>query len=134
MAEKLTVGQKLWYVPDERYSQYAPDVAKGAPRYVEILNVDGDVIDIGFGRYTKLEHSQDGYAIFVYGNKGEGLYGRCYVDGPAWIAEHRRKETWEHFQKVVRLIGPPATTDAIRQAAALLGIQLPTDTREEANG
>lgn len=123
---KLEVGQKLWFVPDDRYSRFAPDVAKGEPRYVDILNVDGDMIDIGFGRYTKLERSRDGFAIFVYGNKGEGLYGQCYVDGPAWIAEHERQRAWRDFQKVVRVIGPQAvTTDAIYQAAALLGVEMP---------
>lgn len=121
MAEKLTVGQKLWYVPsDSRYVRQACDVT--------VEKVGRKWANISHGRRIDLDD-------WCVDGGGYASPGRCYASKEAWKAERERRKAWDDLRTGFGYQSVPdhITTAAIRQAAALLGIQLP-DTREDANG
>lgn len=110
---KLTVGQKLWYVPsDSRYAGQACEVT---------------VERIG-RKWANISH---GYRIdladwWVDGGQHSSP-GRCYASKEAWDDEGHRQKAWRAVREGFGYRGAPPgiTIDAIYQAAALLGIELP---------
>lgn len=121
MAEKLTVGQKLWYVPREKRNVWQA-------REVTVEKIGRKWASISHGRRIDLEDWRvDG-----------GQYsspGRCYSSKEAWDAERARNMIWRTLRDNIDHTPPEGiTTDAIRQAAALLGIQLPSDAQDSTQG
>lgn len=113
---KLTVGQKLWYVPRD-----SREVSQSREVTVTKIGRKWAEIDMGWGRGWRID--LDDWTVDG-GNYSSP--GRCHISREAWKAETERRRLWDGlFQP--RYGGPPATvtTDAIYQAASLLGIELP---------
>lgn len=121
MAEqpKLVVGQKLWYVPNR---------ARECPLEVTVEAV---------GRKWATIDRRNRISVETLEADGAGYSspGRCYLTRREWEDEQERLAAIRAFRSRVGewSWGKGITTDAIRQAAALLGIELPaarTDTKE----
>lgn len=120
---KLSVGQKLWYVPrDSREVSQSREVTvtKIGRKWAEIdMGWRGSRIDLEDWRVDGGQYSSP---------------GSCYVSRQAWDDERQRQRAWSSLFSARPYGGPPdhVTTAAIYQAASLLGIELParSDTGE----
>lgn len=109
----LAVGQKLWFVPRERYL--------GAAREVEVLKV---------GRKWATTTSVRGYRVnidtLIMDSEGYGGVGQCYVDREAYEEECRRDKAWDALRHRLGSWSarrhPGVTVDDIEAAAKLLRI------------
>lgn len=107
---KLTVGQKLWYVPTRGY---------GLPCEVTITKVGSKWAELDNRRRLNMEAMR-----VVY---GDSHCGECVIDRDQYETEQARRKAWDalrigaHHHRLPETV----TTDAIYQAAALLGIELP---------
>lgn len=121
MAEKLQVGQKLWYVPADGRDAHRS-------RYVTVTSIGRKWADLDINSRVNLE------TLWMEARRGYPSNGQCYVSKEAYEEEVGRQRLWRSIRDAIGWSAPSGiTTDAIRQAAALLGIQLP-DTKEDANG
>lgn len=116
MAEKLVVGQKLWYVPGDRHSPtqrpHEVTVASVGRKWATLTNRTR--VDMGT---MQVEYT------------GYGWHGQCWLSRAEWEAEEYRQRAWRLIREAIGYRDAPSdiSTDAIRQAAALLGITLPED-------
>ena len=85
----LTIGQKLWFVPRERYN--------GAPYEVEITKV-GRKWAQTIGRRSDYRVNVDTLAM---DSQGYGIVGQCYTDRDAYEAESQRQLRWDRLKSTL---------------------------------
>lgn len=107
----LTVGQKLWLVPTQKYF--------GQPREVEVVKVGRKWAEINFRGYcVSLER------LHVDGGQHSSP-AQCYTDREAYEADVALDKAWSDLRtKIDRKWGRPegVTVEAIQQARALLNL------------
>jgi len=112
MAEKLVVGQMLWLVPPDRQQ---------SPGWVTVEKIGRKWAFVSGRRKVDaltLESERTGF--------GHDTHGTFYLTQEEWREEERRRKMWRTIRGNIDLSPPDdISTDAIRQAAALLGITLP---------
>ncbi|MFL7901593.1 hypothetical protein ACJ41P_10700 [Azospirillum argentinense] len=115
MAEKLVVGQKLWRAPIDRRD--------GEPRWVEITHVGRRLATV-----EQFERIDAHTLVPEICRNGGFVRNRFYRTKEEWEVERERTAIWRTLRDNIDHY-PPAdiSTDAIRRAAALLGITLPDD-------
>lgn len=104
---RLSVGQTLYFVPH-----------RGAPREVTITSV---------GRKWAYFGRHDQIRMETMAVQWDGFdHGRVYLSEADYEAERAADNIWAAlYRKILPRSRPPGiTADAIRQAAALLGIEL----------
>lgn len=115
MAERLKVGDKLWYVHNSGYGQEVV-VSKIGRKWAEISYTTGI-----FNLTKRL--ALETMAVF----DGNYACGRCYVDASDFRETQRRNNLTFAFRRAVSKAGYVWTCEQIEQAAAILGITLPGD-------
>lgn len=108
----LTVGQKLWFIPQERY--------QGDPCEVTVTKV---------GRqWAAVDGTSQSYRVdidsLVMDSKGYGGVGRCYLSREMYESEKRRQTAWDNLQRRMgswtTRLHPDVTVDDMQAAAKLL--------------
>lgn len=105
----LTVGQTLWYVP-RRGSSQEVTIEKIGRRWATLAphwcgRIDITTLAVGGGQYTSP--------------------AQCYLSEGAYTKWRTDLELWFLFRRLLdRTTMPQGGADAIRQAAALLGLEL----------
>ena len=112
----FAVGWKLWYVPIRRHGEPCEvTVTKIGRKWAELDN----------------HHRLNMETMMVM--RGDYHCGDCHASQAEWEAQQERHKIWRVFRDNIDYAPPgDVTTDAIRQAAALLGIAMPQ--KEEGNG
>lgn len=107
MKEKLTVGQKLWYVPTRKYN--------GDPRWVEVKRVGREYAYCGED-YWELKLRMSSMCV--------DDRGYCYLTEDEWRDVVEIRGAWKAFhEKVSREWGPPkgVTLAKIKEIRVILG-------------
>lgn len=110
--KKFAVGDVLFYV-GVRGERCAP---------LTIERVGSEWYGVSqYGRPSKLRVSIETLVVHA----GDFTHGRCYASEDDYLAVARLKSAWQRFRILVdRTYRPPASIDAIREAAKLLGLSL----------
>lgn len=104
------VGQRLWFVPEQRWN--------GQPRELTITKIGRKWITLNDDHRASIEN------LIVDGD-GYSSPGRCYVDQVAYEEEKALNEAWTAFrQDTDRMRRTPelVTIESIQQARKLLGV------------
>lgn len=106
---KLAVGQTLWMVRTRGW---------GAPQEVVVAKIGR--------KWATLAGNQGRVEIGTLWLDGDGYSppGQCYLSREVWEAEKRADVAWNALFRSYRRRPPDLTADTIRQAAALLGIEI----------
>ena len=117
---RLSVGQKLWFVPSARWN--------GRPTEIEITRVGRSYAYFGSPHN---ERRIDIQTMEETGKETGTVYGHAYLNKEYYEAQKRRDEVFEILRRRVHdsWCPAPGVTEAdIRAAAALLKMDLPTPT------
>lgn len=114
----LTVGQKLWFVREDNWAPSRNEPFEKA-RELTVERLGRKWAYCGVHRVHRQTLIVDG--------EGYGSPGRCYLSREHYEAEKAADSAWNelHVQTRRSRPGNGPTAEAIRQAAALLGVELP---------
>ena len=114
---KLTVGQKLWYVPGDW---------RNKPSYVTVEKVGRIWVTLSSGRRVSLDD-------FTVEPPKFGYRGTIYLSRDLWVASVRRHKALSDLLDGLqpsRWLPANVTEAQIREAAALLGIAIPVPSED----
>lgn len=110
---KLEPGQTLWFVPERHYGkQHEVTVGKVGRKWAYVEKSRYDRIDVK--------------TLSMY--SGDSHTGKCYPSQADWETHRATQEIWTRFWTKVRdtwRVPTGVDTEKVRQAAEILGIELP---------